>query len=81
MGGILTHCLVFPRENVNVKNELYLFFSSSHRSLGWRFGLQSVTSVLTSLFFLGLFYRSASLYHPQRRAILHLKVNVFKIIC
>ena len=44
-----------------------------HRSLGWRFGLQSVTSVLTSLFFLGLFYRSASLYHPQRRAILHLK--------
>ena len=53
-------------ENVN-----FSFFL--HRSLGWRFGLQSVTSVLTSLFFLGLFYRSASLYHPQRRAILHLK--------
>ena len=43
------------------------------RSLGFRLGLQSVTGVLTSLFFLGLFYRSASLYHPQRRAILHLK--------
>ena len=50
-----------------------LYHPNFCRSLGWRFGLQSVTSVLTSLFFLGLFYRSASLYHPQRRAILHLK--------
>ncbi len=44
-------------------------------SLGWRLGLQSVTGCVSSLFFLGLFYRSASLYHPQRRAILHLKVQ------
>ena len=43
------------------------------RSLGWRLGLQAVTGSAISLFFLGLFYRSASLYHPQRRAILHLK--------
>ena len=43
------------------------------RSLGFRPGLQTVTGALSSLFFLGLFYRSASLYHPQRRAILHLK--------
>ena len=43
------------------------------RTLGWRLGLQAVTGSAISLFFLGLFYRSASLYHPQRRAILHLK--------
>ena len=42
-------------------------------ALGWRLGLQAVTGSAISLFFLGLFYRSASLYHPQRRAILHLK--------
>ena len=48
---------------------LILFFSL----LGWRFGLQAVALALSSLFFVGLFYRSASLYHPQRRAILHLK--------
>ena len=48
---------------------IFVFF----RSLGWRLGLQAVTGSAISLFFLGLFYRSASLYHPQRRAILHLK--------
>ena len=35
--------------------------------------LQAVTGVVFSTFILGMFYRSASLYHPQRRAILHLK--------
>ena len=51
----------------------YHFQFSNFRKYGFRLGLQSVTGVLSSLFFLGLFYRSASLYHPQRRAILHLK--------
>lgn len=45
----------------------------SDRKLGWRLGLQAVTGVLALGFFLGVLYRSASLYHPQRRAILHLK--------
>ncbi|KAJ2945627.1 hypothetical protein O0L34_g451 [Tuta absoluta] len=41
--------------------------------LGWRLGLQAITGVLILAFFLSVAYRSASLYHPQRRAILHLK--------
>jgi len=43
------------------------------REIGWRLGIQAVTGVVFSTFILGMFYRSASLYHPQRRAILHLK--------
>lgn len=43
------------------------------RKLGWRLGLQAVTGILVLAFFLSVVYRSASLYHPQRRAILHLK--------
>ncbi|XP_044006765.1 monocarboxylate transporter 2 isoform X4 [Aphidius gifuensis] len=46
---------------------------------GWRLGLQAVTVVVLLTFFLGTFYRSASLYHPQRRAILHLKNQKRKI--
>ena len=49
------------------------------RRLGWRFGLQILTLLLTATFFLGMFYRSASLYHPQRRAIMHLKNQKRKI--
>ena len=47
--------------------------------VGWRLGLQAVTGVLFITFLLGTFYRSASLYHPQRRAILHLKTQKRKI--
>ena len=43
------------------------------RGWGWRLGLQAVTGLVCLTFILGMFYRSASLYHPQRRAILHLK--------
>lgn len=38
-----------------------------------RLGLQLITVTVFLTFILGLLYRSASLYHPQRRAILHLK--------
>lgn len=49
------------------------------RKYGWRLGLQMLTLLVTSTFFLGMFYRSASLYHPQRRAIMHLKNQKRKI--
>ena len=41
--------------------------------------MQVLTLVLSSTFFFGMFYRSASLYHPQRRAIMHLKNQKRKI--
>ncbi|GAB6027523.1 hypothetical protein CHUAL_001771 [Chamberlinius hualienensis] len=56
-----------------------VFFHEAINSLGWRLGLQVITGVLFSAFILGIFYRSASLYHPQRRAILHLKNHQKKV--
>ncbi|XP_043254509.1 monocarboxylate transporter 10-like [Colletes gigas] len=50
-----------------------VFYREAVGKLGWERGMQSVTGALSLAFFLGLIYRSASLYHPQRRAILHLK--------
>lgn len=41
--------------------------------------MQCITLTVFATFFLGLFYRSASLYHPQRRAILHLKNQKRKV--
>ena len=55
------------------------FLKGAMRDFGWRHGLQSVTGVLFSTYILGIFYRSATLYHPQRRAILHLKSQKRKI--
>lgn len=46
---------------------------------GIRYGLQLVTLNVFLTFFLALFYRSAALYHPQRRAILHLKTQRRKV--
>ncbi|GAB6027121.1 hypothetical protein CHUAL_013854 [Chamberlinius hualienensis] len=54
-------------------------YAQTIRSKGWRFGLQILTIVIFTTFFAGIFYRSASLYHPQRRAILHLKTQKRKI--
>lgn len=50
-----------------------------YRKLGWRLGLQSITGLLALAFFLPIVYRSANLYHPQRRAITHLKNQKKKI--
>ncbi|CAG0898552.1 unnamed protein product [Darwinula stevensoni] len=51
------------------------FFQGALRALGWRLGLQAATGILFLSFILGIFYRPASLYHPQRRAIIHLKIQ------
>nr|XP_012147927.1 PREDICTED: uncharacterized protein LOC100879352 isoform X2 [Megachile rotundata] len=55
------------------------FIKGMISKIGWRLGLQAVTGVVFLTFILGTFYRSASLYHPQRRAILHLKNHKRKI--
>ncbi|GFY59204.1 uncharacterized protein TNIN_21821 [Trichonephila inaurata madagascariensis] len=54
-------------------------FAKIIRVLGWRLGLHAVTGMAVVPFFVGICYRSASLYHPQRRAILHLKNQRKKI--
>jgi len=45
----------------------------------WRAGLQLITCALFATFIIAVLYRPASLYHPQRRAILHLKTQRRKI--
>lgn len=50
-----------------------VFYQQAIGAFGWRLGLQAIAGTVFITFILGLFYRSASLYHPQRRAILHLK--------
>lgn len=54
----------------------FCFFSNKKSQ---RHGLQCVTLAVLSTFFMALFYRSAGLYHPQRRAILHLKTQRRKV--
>ncbi|XP_023236554.1 monocarboxylate transporter 12-like, partial [Centruroides sculpturatus] len=39
----------------------------------WRIGFSIISGLMMISCLLGIFYRSASLYHPQRRAILHLR--------
>ncbi|KAF6211662.1 hypothetical protein GE061_012175 [Apolygus lucorum] len=56
-----------------------IFIKYAISAIGWRLGLQLVTLAVVMTFFLGTCYRSASLYHPQRRAILHLKNQKRKI--
>ncbi|XP_054163328.1 uncharacterized protein LOC128961148 [Oppia nitens] len=50
-----------------------LFLTFCIRSKNWRFGFQALALITFMTFFLAVLYRPASLYHPQRRAILHLK--------
>lgn len=59
---------------------VFHFFFFRLSKMGWRLGLQAVTGLVSISFFMGLLYRPASLYHPQRRAILHLKNQRKKVI-
>merc|ERR1719483_2019140 len=56
-----------------------ILFNQSIRSLKWRLGLQAMQGLIILAFFLGLFFRSASLYHPQRDAISHIKHQKEKV--
>lgn len=67
------------RVGISIISLNVVIFTFHYSSLGWRIGLQVVTAVVFATFLLGTFYRSASLYHPQRRAILHLKSQKRKI--
>ncbi|XP_052121896.1 monocarboxylate transporter 3-like [Frankliniella occidentalis] len=51
------------------------FYTDTVGRLGWRLGLQAATGLVATGFFVGVLYRPASLYHPQRRAISHLKAQ------
>ena len=50
------------------------------RSYGWRYGLQIIAGLVVTAVVSASFYRSATLYHPQRRAILHLKAQRRKVL-
>ena len=65
----LSSLLLSPTNNFGFSDATFVAL----RAVGWRHGLQVIAASTSTLFFLGMFYRSASLYHPQRRAILHLK--------
>ncbi|XP_023346554.1 uncharacterized protein LOC111715463 [Eurytemora carolleeae] len=50
------------------------------REQGWRLGLQMMCLILIPGIFICLFYRPASLYHPQRRAMQHIKFHQKRIL-
>ncbi|GFT65775.1 hypothetical protein NPIL_106841 [Nephila pilipes] len=50
-----------------------LVFSYWIKIVGWRRGLQILAGLQSVVSFIAILYRPASLYHPQRRAILHIK--------
>ena len=68
-------CFIIYNDIRRILYNVYL-----HSAIGWRLGLQAVTGLVLLTFILGSCYRSASLYHPQRRAILHLKNQRKKVL-
>ena len=59
-----------------IQNSLLPFF----RSFGWRYGLQIIAAIVSTTVIIASLFRSATLYHPQRRAILHLKSQRRKVL-
>ena len=81
---LLKDCQRLSAEKLSTVSSPYMvyeiiYYFNFYSSVGWRLGLQQITGLLITTFLLGTFYRSASLYHPQRRAILHLKTQKRKI--
>ena len=66
------HCKYISHFSINP----FLF---CFRALRWRLGLQAMQGLTILSFFLGLFFRSASMYHPQRDAISHIKHQKEKV--
>ncbi|GFU57760.1 hypothetical protein TNCV_3639071 [Trichonephila clavipes] len=58
------------RNSVNVHNSEDV---CQIRIVGWRRGLQILAGLQSVVSFIAILYRPVSLYHPQRRAILHIK--------
>lgn len=81
---VLNYYYATPTPCLNPMNNIHRWtFLTIHHLINIilinRLGLQAVTICVFSTFILGTCYRSASLYHPQRRAILHLKNQKRKI--